>query len=76
MVTSMECLDWLDNLLNELWVPGGNTKPRYRGMPLVILAVDECIEEGMSYNEYNLWARAWVQSRLSTNLRWHASLYF
>ena len=50
VVTSMECLDWLGDLLNELWVPGGNTKPCYRGMPLVILAVDECIEEGTSYN--------------------------
>ena len=47
MVTSVNCLDWLEELLNGLWVPGGNTKPRYRGMPLVILAIDECIEEGV-----------------------------
>ena len=47
MVTSVNCLDWLEKLLNELWVPGGNTKPRYRGMPLVILAVDKCVEEGV-----------------------------
>ena len=56
VVTSMECLDWLEDLLNKLWVPGGNIKPHYRGMPLVILAVDECIKEGMS-----IISVAWVQ---------------
>ena len=43
VVTSMECLDWLEKLLHSLWIPElgeARTDPPYRGMPLVILALD------------------------------------
>ena len=44
MVNSMECLDWLEDLVGRLWIPSleaGLTQPPYRGMPLVILALDK-----------------------------------
>ena len=42
VVTSMECLDWLEELVNRLWVPDvGAKSPPYRGMPFVILALDK-----------------------------------
>jgi len=49
VVTSLECLDWLEDLLNELMVPGEDLRPHYRGMPLVILAVDGHPKEGTVY---------------------------
>ena len=49
VVTSLECLDWLEDLLNELMVPGEDIRPHYRGMPLVILAVDGHPKEGTVY---------------------------
>ncbi len=46
MVNSMECIDWLEDVLTRLWVPEVMTSlPPYRGMPLVILALDK--EAGM-----------------------------
>ncbi len=42
VVTSLECLDWLEELLNRLWVPHvGGKPPPYRGMPLIVLALDK-----------------------------------
>ena len=46
VVNSMECIDWLEDVLTRLWVPEVMTSlPPYRGMPLVILALDK--EAGM-----------------------------
>ena len=44
----MDCLDWLERLLRLLWIPEGDKHPPYRGMPLVILALDESIMNGKS----------------------------
>ena len=42
VVTSLECLDWLEDLIGRLWLPEvGRKTPPYRGMPLVILALDK-----------------------------------
>jgi len=42
VVTSLECLDWLEELIGRLWLPEVGAKtPPYRGMPLVILALDK-----------------------------------
>ena len=44
VVDSMECLNWLEEVLNRLWIPGNptldTTHPPCRGMPLVILVMD------------------------------------
>ena len=47
VVTSMECLDWLEELLTRLFVPGEDDKSPYRGMPLVVMALDRA--EGGDY---------------------------
>ena len=44
VVNSMECLDWLEDLVDRLWIPSleaESRQPPYRGMPLVILALDK-----------------------------------
>ncbi len=43
VVTSLECCDWLQELLTRLWLPGQQKDfdPPYRGMPLIILALDK-----------------------------------
>ena len=46
MVNSMECLDWLENLLQLLWLPGDTATSPYRGLPLVILALDDSLMGG------------------------------
>lgn len=46
VATSMACIDWLEGLLARLWVPSGEDTPGYRGMPLVILALDTGIAQG------------------------------
>ena len=40
VVNTMECLDWLEKVLTKHWIPTADSKPPYRGMPLVILALD------------------------------------
>ena len=46
VATSMACIDWLEGLLARLWMPSGEDTPGYRGMPLVILALDTGIAQG------------------------------
>ena len=46
MVNSMECLNWLEQLLELLWIPGSDAAPPYQGLPLVILALDDSITSG------------------------------
>ncbi len=46
VVTSLECIDWLKDLVERLWLfeVGGGAESRqapYRGMPLIILALDK-----------------------------------
>ena len=45
----MECLVWLERVLQLLWIPGGDIAPPYRGLPLVILALDDSIMGSKSY---------------------------
>ena len=45
VVNSNGCLNWLERVLELLWIPGGDMPP-YRGLPLVILALDDLIIEG------------------------------
>ena len=33
MVNSMECLNWLEQVLVLLWIPGGDSSPPTRGCP-------------------------------------------
>ena len=42
VVNSLECIDWLRDLVERLWLPQvGRKSPPYRGMPLIILALDK-----------------------------------
>ena len=46
VVTSLKCIDWLKDIVERLWVPVGvmeksGSLPPYRGMPLIILALDK-----------------------------------
>ena len=40
VVNTMECLGWLEKVLERHWIPHSDMMPPYRGMPLVILALD------------------------------------
>ena len=41
VVNTKECLEWLEKVLERHWIPKSDTSPPYRGMPLIILALDE-----------------------------------
>ena len=46
VVTSLECVDWLEDVVRRLWLPEGRAEkscnlPSYRGMPLIMLALDK-----------------------------------
>lgn len=42
VVTTLECVDWLEDLVARLWGGGDDTSTTpYRGMPLIILALDK-----------------------------------
>ena len=42
VVTSLECVEWLEEVVERLWLPDvGGKLPPYRGMPLIILALDK-----------------------------------
>ena len=45
VVNSEECLIWLEEVLQSLWIPRGDTPTPYRGLPLVILALDDSIAD-------------------------------
>lgn len=47
VVTSIDCVNWLQKLLQKLWLPGEGCSPPYRGMPMVILALDEWLNPGI-----------------------------
>ncbi|KAL5480091.1 hypothetical protein EMCRGX_G023713 [Ephydatia muelleri] len=40
VVNSTQCLDWLESVAKTLFLPVGNSVPAYRGMPVIILAID------------------------------------
>lgn len=44
VVTSMQCLEWLRDVVDHLWLFKVGGEAPYRGMPLIILALDrgEC----------------------------------
>ena len=42
VVNTMECVGWLEKVLERFWIPHSDMMPPYRGMPLIILALDEC----------------------------------
>ena len=51
----MECIEWLEDLLNRLWIPSDpHTHPPYRGMPLVILALDRNRLHSLSHKHINV----------------------
>ena len=45
VVTTLEGVEWLRDLVDRLWLfkvgDSGSRKPPYRGMPLIILALDK-----------------------------------
>ena len=45
VVNSEKCLLWLEKVLESLWIPRGDTPTPYRGLPLVILALDDSIPD-------------------------------
>ena len=40
VVNTMECINWLEKVLNRHWLSSSDMRPPYKGMPLVILALD------------------------------------
>lgn len=48
VVNSEECLIWLEQVLQSLWIPFGDAPSLYRGLPLVILALDDSIMDSKS----------------------------
>ena len=49
VVNTMECLEWLEKVLNRHWIPTSDSSPPYRGMPLVILALDDSKNRNYCY---------------------------
>ena len=54
VVNSEKCLLWLENVLQSLWIPRGDTPTPYRGLPLVILALDDSIPDSKLPEKHTL----------------------